>query len=85
MSTTEAPRDARGPSQQSDILAVNRGQTISEDDPFTLDRYRQFAKHLSKRAVDILDVGCNTGRGGPYLNLPCLHPAWLAWNVCRNE
>ncbi|MBN9491265.1 MAG: class I SAM-dependent methyltransferase [Alphaproteobacteria bacterium] len=46
------------------ILALNRMQTVSETDSFTEDRYRQFVRHFSPSTHDILDVGCNTGRGG---------------------
>ncbi len=44
---------------------VNAAHAVSERDPFTEDRYRQFARHLRSGAV--LDVGCNTGRGGQVL------------------
>ena len=48
----------------ADIIDLNRAQTISETDTFTERRYRQFTRHLPEVARDILDVGCNTGRGG---------------------
>jgi 2-polyprenyl-3-methyl-5-hydroxy-6-metoxy-1,4-benzoquinol methylase len=48
----------------SDIIELNRGQKVSEIDPFTEGRYKQFVRHLPPGAHDILDVGCNTGRGG---------------------
>lgn len=48
-------------------LEVNRMQVHSESDPFTADRYRQFASHLPKQGLRILDCGCNTGRGGDVL------------------
>ena len=44
----------------------NRSQDVSETDPFTEDRYRQFAK-LIEPGWSVLDVGCNTGRGGAAL------------------
>lgn len=48
----------------SEIVELNRGQKVSEIDPFTEGRYKQFVRHLPPGAHDILDVGCNTGRGG---------------------
>lgn len=48
-----------------DIEQINREQSHSEVDPFTEDRYRQFARHLGRGFTgQALDVGCNTGRGG---------------------
>ena len=47
--------------------AQNIQQEISERDEFTPERYDQFARYLPKDAKDILDVGCNTGRGGERL------------------
>lgn len=47
---------------------LNLKQHISETDPFTVDRYKQFFRHFPpgvSRAV--LDIGCNTGRGGTML------------------
>ena len=47
---------------------LNLQQHISETDPFTVDRYKQFFGHFPpgvSRAV--LDIGCNTGRGGTTL------------------
>jgi SAM-dependent methyltransferase len=43
---------------------LNRAQVGSESDPFTERRYAQFARHMKSDARLILDVGCNTGRGG---------------------
>ena len=43
---------------------INIEQTESESDPFTEERYRLFHRLLPKQARRILDVGCNTGRGG---------------------
>jgi 2-polyprenyl-3-methyl-5-hydroxy-6-metoxy-1,4-benzoquinol methylase len=48
----------------SEIIELNRGQKVSEIDPFTEGRYKQFVCHLPPGAHDVLDVGCNTGRGG---------------------
>ncbi len=47
--------------------ALNLTQTESERDPFTEDRYRQFYRFLPKEARSVLDIGCNTGRGGRIL------------------
>ena len=47
------------------LEAINREQAHSETDPFTEGRYRQFARHLGPGFTGrVLDVGCNTGRGG---------------------
>ncbi|WP_457095919.1 methyltransferase domain-containing protein [Lysobacter sp. P5_B9] len=46
---------------------LNIGQPESETDPFTEDRYRQFEQFIPSVAKSILDVGCNTGRGGRIL------------------
>jgi ubiquinone/menaquinone biosynthesis C-methylase UbiE len=42
----------------------NAEQDVSELDPFTLERYEQFFNFLPKQAIKVLDIGCNTGRGG---------------------
>jgi ubiquinone/menaquinone biosynthesis C-methylase UbiE len=53
--------------------AQNIQQDVSERDPFTMERYKQFHQLLSKVQTGIvLDVGCNTGRGG--LRLKELNP-----------
>ena len=44
----------------------NLNQTWSEDDPFTLNRYLQFSKFI-KDGNYVLDIGCNTVRGGGVL------------------
>lgn len=46
------------------IVDLNRAQEISEIDTFTERRYKQFARRLRDRTRDVLDIGCNTGRGG---------------------
>lgn len=46
---------------------LNQAQEVSENDPFTVDRYKQFFRYFPKQAKSILDVGCNTGRGGKVL------------------
>jgi SAM-dependent methyltransferase len=50
-----------------DHATLNELQTVSETDPFTESRYAQFAKFLPSGPLKILDVGCNTGRGGAVL------------------
>ncbi len=57
------------------IVALNREQRASESDPFTVGRYEQFVSYFSTSTLDVLDVGCNTGRGGTIMkNLrPNLH------------
>ncbi len=57
------------------IVALNREQKISEFDTFTEHRYHQFVRHFSPWTRDVLDVGCNTGRGGAIMKslLPDLH------------
>jgi 2-polyprenyl-3-methyl-5-hydroxy-6-metoxy-1,4-benzoquinol methylase len=48
-----------------ELERINREQRDSEVDPFTERRYRQFARHLGSGFTgQVLDVGCNTGRGG---------------------
>jgi SAM-dependent methyltransferase len=46
---------------------LNLKQAGSEHDPFTEDRYRQFYRFFPPNALRVLDVGCNTGRGGSIL------------------
>jgi len=43
---------------------LNLEQEVSESDPFTLERYQQFFQHFPRQLKTVLDVGCNTGRGG---------------------
>lgn len=50
-----------------DYVTRNELQADSEHDPFTLSRYRQFASFLPAGPLRVLDVGCNTGRGGAEL------------------
>jgi SAM-dependent methyltransferase len=57
----------------SEIVELNRGQKVSEIDPFTEGRYKQFVRHLPPVAHDVLNVGCNTGRGGVVMKT--LHPS----------
>ena len=51
----------------TDFVALNAAQVESESDPFTPERYRQFARWVPATAREVLDVGCNTGRGGSAL------------------
>jgi 2-polyprenyl-3-methyl-5-hydroxy-6-metoxy-1,4-benzoquinol methylase len=46
------------------IVKLNREQEISEIDTFTERRYQQFVRHFRRDTRTVLDVGCNTGRGG---------------------
>jgi SAM-dependent methyltransferase len=52
---------------ERDYEALNVLQTESEVDPFTEERYRQFHRFLPRHVRSVLDVGCNTGRGGAIL------------------
>lgn len=54
-------------SDTNSYLDRNVQQPESERDPFTPTRYRQFASRLPATAKSVLDVGCNTGRGGSEL------------------
>lgn len=46
---------------------LNEEQECSETDSFTTDRYRQFFDYLPVNIKTVLDIGCNTGRGGKIL------------------
>ena len=46
------------------LIELNRAQEISEVDTFTESRYRQFVRRFQDHTQTVLDVGCNTGRGG---------------------
>ena len=48
------------------LYKENLKQSWSEVDPFTLERYKQFCTYLSN-GQSVLDIGCNTGRGGVVL------------------
>lgn len=47
-----------------DYAAINREQSHSEFDPFTEERYRLFYRFMPRSSRRVLDIGCNTGRGG---------------------
>lgn len=49
------------------LLESNRAQTVSETDDFTPERYQQMLSHLPPSARLVMDMGCNTGRGGAAL------------------
>lgn len=55
------------PTLESEITQANRDQEVSEIDTFTTFRYHQFFRHFPTTAEEVLDVGCNTGRGGQIL------------------
>jgi len=46
-----------------ELYQENLQQTWSEKDSFTNERYEQFCQYL-KDGYSVLDIGCNTGRGG---------------------
>jgi len=60
-------------SQMQNYVELNKAQEVSESDPFTADRYAQFFRHFPDSVRTVLDVGCNTGRGGAVLKQ--LNPA----------
>jgi len=49
---------------ESTYESLNIKQEASEHDPFTEERYRQFRRFFQKKTSTVLDIGCNTGRGG---------------------
>ncbi len=53
---------------------LNIRQEVSETDSFTPTRYEQFFRCLPAKTVSVLDIGCNTGRGGKRLKE--LNPAF---------
>lgn len=53
--------------QISQYADLNKHQVTAEVDNFTIQRYAQFYKHFDAQDVQVLDIGCNTGRGGQVL------------------
>lgn len=51
-------------SKAMDLVDHNLQQTESETDPFTEERYQQFLRWIPGGVRNVVDVGCNTGRGG---------------------
>ncbi|MEO0458282.1 MAG: class I SAM-dependent methyltransferase [Cyanobacteria bacterium P01_A01_bin.114] len=64
---------------KSKYEAQNKQQIVSETDPYTPTRYRQFYRHFPEPSQTVLDVGCNTGRGGEVLKTlkPSIQPYGL--------
>jgi len=46
------------------IVKRNLAQHVSEEDTYTPTRYARFLSYLGPETIHLLDVGCNTGRGG---------------------
>lgn len=61
--------------------AENLRQPVAETDPFTVGRYRQFARlaPAGPAAPVVLDVGCCTGRGG--VEFARLRPGARVWGL----
>lgn len=53
--------------KEQNYEAYNIQQVSSEIDSFTEDRYRQFYRYFPSNSINVLDLGCNTGRGGTIL------------------
>ena len=64
---------------------LNIQQVSSENDPFTEDRYRQFYKFFPRNAQNVLDVGCNTGRGGLILKELDAELVILGLDIVKNR
>ena len=64
---------------------LNIQQVSSENDPFTEDRYRQFYKFFPRNAKNVLDVGCNTGRGGLILKELDAELVMLGLDIVKNR
>lgn len=57
----------------------NIRQLVAELDTFTVERYRQFARHFPDGDRHVLDVGCSTGRGG--VELVREKPGIILWGL----
>lgn len=51
----------------SKYASENSAQVVAIEDSFSLERYRQFARHLPANATRVVDIGCAEGRGGKEL------------------
>lgn len=49
---------------ETSYCSQNKEQEVALSDPFTIHRYRQFARNLPLEEGRFLDVGCAEGRGG---------------------
>jgi len=58
---------------KASLIQLNSAQSGSELDDFTSERYDQFVRHFPARAHDVLDIGCNTGRGGEIIKSRLQH------------
>jgi SAM-dependent methyltransferase len=68
--------------QVLDIDGYERGnleQPGAESDHFSLERYQQFARHAIGSPINVLDVGCATGRGGA--EFARLRPEAVLWGL----
>lgn len=60
------------------LYEENKKQTVSETDTFTLERYQQFINYFTKN-LRVLDIGCNTGRGGELIKKQ--YPSIELWGI----
>jgi 2-polyprenyl-3-methyl-5-hydroxy-6-metoxy-1,4-benzoquinol methylase len=61
-----------------DLYKENLEATWHEIDAFTVERYIQFGRYI-KDGQSILDIGCNTGRGG--VALKTLNPTFKLFGI----
>jgi ubiquinone/menaquinone biosynthesis C-methylase UbiE len=52
---------------ETNYQLLNKQQAHSESDSFTEERYTIFSKYFPGNTNTVLDLGCNTGRGGRVL------------------
>jgi SAM-dependent methyltransferase len=57
----------------STLIDINNAQGYSEADDFTAERYAQFIRYFPATTCDVLDIGCNTGRGAAVLKARFSH------------